>query len=281
MIDVSLRSGHGGHPAFGQSKAHVELSAVSAPRRLTGTRGFRRLMQVTPSVVGSKSTSTRSTRGRARRRDRSNHDGRSPSRSGVIDMSRRCPSGARQSPDGGAIGDCGTGCVSLRSAHGGHPAFKPSKAHAQRSAVSAAATDGHPRLSQAHASHSHLRRLEVDNRPPHQREPPQRRPPKPREPPQRRPPKPREPPQRRPPNHGSRRSGDRPNHAAPRVTTRAGARRVRPAPCTAGCSRGGAPAGRCGGGAVRRRTCPARRGAGRGAPWHRPRTCRAWRRART
>ena len=175
-----------------------------------------------------------------------------------------------------------------------------SKAHATRSAVSvgfaAGRLTGTPGTPKAHVDHSHLRRPRThESRRPHQRERPQPRPPSPREPPQPQPPSPRE--RQRDslarrssrgsrrsgdrPNHGSRRSGDRSNHAAPRVTTRAGARRVRPAPCTAGCSRAGAPAGRCGGGAVRRRTCPARRGAGRGAPWHRPRTCRAWRRART
>ena len=58
------------------SKAHVQRSAVSAPRRLTGTRVFRRLTQVTPTVANSKSTSTLSTRGSARRRDRSNHGSR-------------------------------------------------------------------------------------------------------------------------------------------------------------------------------------------------------------
>jgi hypothetical protein len=70
---VSLRTDHGGHPASGRSKAHIQRSAVSAPRRLTGTRGFRRLMQATPTVANSKSKTTIPTRGSARRRDRLNH----------------------------------------------------------------------------------------------------------------------------------------------------------------------------------------------------------------
>jgi hypothetical protein len=112
---------------------------------------------------------------------------------GVIDVSLPCPSGARQSPGGEADGDCGTGCVSLRTtAHdleGSHQAFR---------SLRSAATDGHPRFPQAHASHSHLRHLEVENTHLHQRERPQARPLKPRERPQARPPKPRERPQARP-----------------------------------------------------------------------------------
>ena len=57
---------------------------------------------------------------------------------GVIDSSLRCPSGARQSPGGEADGDCGTGCVSLRSDLGRRPGIEPSTAHVLRSAVSAA-----------------------------------------------------------------------------------------------------------------------------------------------
>jgi len=57
---------------------------------------------------------------------------------GVVDSILRCPSGARQSPGGEADGDCGTGCVSLRSDLGRRPAIEPSTAHVLRSAVSAA-----------------------------------------------------------------------------------------------------------------------------------------------
>ena len=53
------------------SKAHVECSAVSAARRLTGTRGVRRLMQVTPTIATSKSTTIIPTRGSRRSGDRS------------------------------------------------------------------------------------------------------------------------------------------------------------------------------------------------------------------
>jgi hypothetical protein len=62
---------------------------------------------------------------------------------------------------------------SLRTIEGSRPAFR---------SLRCAATDGHPRFSQARASHSQRRRLEVDNHSLHQREPPQRRPPKPRRP---------------------------------------------------------------------------------------------------
>ena len=71
------------------SKAHVKRSAVSAARRLTGTRGVRRLMQVTPghnrpssppegAPAGATAPTIIPTRGSRRSGDRSNHAATAP-----------------------------------------------------------------------------------------------------------------------------------------------------------------------------------------------------------
>ena len=130
------------------SKAHVQRSAVSAPRRLTGTRGFRKLTQVTPTVATSKSTSVHFTRGSRRQRrplkPRERPQARTPKsrrtksvQSGSDrhepSMSLGCPSvGRRRSRRRLRNGLCEPSISPRRTS-----SLRTSKAHVQRSAVSA------------------------------------------------------------------------------------------------------------------------------------------------